>query len=160
MFGLIPRRREKGLLPYEPPMELLRREFAPLFERMFGRWPAFAETEGVPPYGPEMEETAEALIVREAVPGFEAKEIEVKISGNLLTVHALRKDEGGRDGEGVERMEAHRPAAGRRGQGACGGRLSERRPGGAAAEAPGGERTAYRSEDLMLVGGERLVWAC
>jgi HSP20 family protein len=72
-------------------MELLRREFAPLFERMFGRWPAFAETEGPPPYGPELEETAEAFVVREAVPGFEAKEIELKISGNLLIVRAERK---------------------------------------------------------------------
>jgi HSP20 family molecular chaperone IbpA len=94
MFGLIPRRGEKRVerfWPYEPPMELLRREFAPIFERMFGRWPAFAETEGLPPYGPEMEETAEALIVREAVPGFEAKEIAVTISGNRLTVHAEKK---------------------------------------------------------------------
>ena len=99
MFGLIPRRKEKrveGFWPYEPPMELLRREFAPLFERMFGHWPSFAETEGVPPYGPEMEDVGEAIIVREAVPGFEAKEIEVTISGNMLTVHAERK---GKEGE-------------------------------------------------------------
>ena len=99
MFGLVPRRKERGMerrWPYEPPMELLRREFAPLFERMFGHWPSFAETEGVPPYGPEMEDVGEAIIVREAVPGFEAKEIEVKISGNMLTVHAERK---GKEGE-------------------------------------------------------------
>lgn len=98
MFGLIPRRKEKGLerfWPYETPMETLRREFAPIFDRMFGRWPAFAETEGASPYGPELEDTAEALIVREAVPGFEAKEIEVKISGNLLIVHAERKEKEG-----------------------------------------------------------------
>ena len=95
MFGIIPRRREKKgerLWPYEPPMELLRREFAPLFERMFGLWPAFAEAEGVAPYGSELEDVGEAIIVREAVPGFEAKEIEVKISGNLLTVRAERKE--------------------------------------------------------------------
>jgi HSP20 family protein len=98
MFGIIPRRKEgrvERFWPYEPPMELLRREFAPIVERMFGRWPAFAETKGLPPYGPEMEETAEALIVREAVPGFEAKEIAVAISGNLLTVHAERKEKEG-----------------------------------------------------------------
>ena len=97
MFGIIPRRKERGekFWAYEPPMELLRREFAPLFERMFGRWPAFAETEGVPPYGPELEDVGEAIVVREAVPGFEAKEIEVKISGNLLTVHAERKEKEG-----------------------------------------------------------------
>ncbi|HEY7423007.1 MAG TPA: Hsp20/alpha crystallin family protein [Gemmataceae bacterium] len=96
MFGIIPQRKEKRVerfWPYEPPMELLRREFAPLFERMFGRWPAFAEIET--PYGPEMEDVGEAIVVREAVPGFEAKEIEVKISGNLLTVHAERKEKEG-----------------------------------------------------------------
>jgi HSP20 family protein len=76
-------------------MELLRREFAPLFERMFARWPFFAETEGVAPYGPELEDVGEAIVVREAVPGFEAKEIEVKISGNLLTVRAERKEKEG-----------------------------------------------------------------
>ncbi len=98
MFSLIPRRKEKGVVRpwlYEPPIELLRREFAPLFERMFGRWPAFAETVGEPPYGPEMEDTGEAIIVREAVPGFEAKELDVRISGNLLTVHAERKEKEG-----------------------------------------------------------------
>src|SRR5262249_774508 len=61
------------------------------FERMFGRWPVFAEIEGVPPYGPQMEDIGEAIIVREAVPGFEAKEIEIKISGHLLFIHAERK---------------------------------------------------------------------
>jgi HSP20 family protein len=96
MFGLIPRRkREERVWPYESPMELLRRDFAPVFERMFGRWPIFTETEGLPPYGAEMEDTAEAVIIREAVPGFEAKEIEVKISGNVLTVHAVRKEKKG-----------------------------------------------------------------
>ena len=95
MFGLIPRKkgRREGMWPYEPPMELVRREFAPLFERMFGHWPVFTETET--PYGPEMEDVGEAIVVREAVPGFEAKEIEVKISGNLLTVRAERKEKEG-----------------------------------------------------------------
>jgi HSP20 family protein len=102
MFGLIPRRKEKrgdGFWRYEPPMEILRREFAPIFERMFGGWPAFAETEGTPPYGPEMEDVGEAIIVREAVPGFEAKEIDVTISGNLLTVRAERKEKEGEAGK-------------------------------------------------------------
>jgi HSP20 family protein len=96
MFGLIPRRKsEERLWPYESPMELLRRDFAPVFERMFGRWPIFTEREVLPPYGCEMEVTDEAVIVREAVPGFEVKEIEVKISGNLLRVHAERKEKKG-----------------------------------------------------------------
>lgn len=96
MFGILPRKNEKRLerlWPYDPPMELLRREFAPLFERMLGRWPIFAE--GETPYGPEMEDMGEAIVVREAVPGFDAKEIEVKIGGNLLTVRAERKEKEG-----------------------------------------------------------------
>ncbi|HEY7156606.1 MAG TPA: Hsp20/alpha crystallin family protein [Gemmataceae bacterium] len=102
MFGLIPRRKEQrgeGFWRYEPPMEMLRREFVPIFERMFGGWPAFAESEGTPPYGPEMEDVGEAIVVREAVPGFEAKEIEVTISGNLLTVRAERKEKEGETGK-------------------------------------------------------------
>jgi HSP20 family protein len=96
MFGLMPwRKREERLGAFEPPMEWLRREFSPIFDRMFGRWPFFAETEGFLPYGAEMEDTDEAFIVREVVPGFEAKEIEVKISGNMLTVHAERKEKKG-----------------------------------------------------------------
>ncbi len=97
MFGIVSRGKEKrveGFWPYEPPMEAIRREFAPLFERMFGRWPIFTETE-TPPYGPEMEDLGEAFVVREAVPGFDAKEIEVKVSGNLLTVRAERKEKKG-----------------------------------------------------------------
>jgi HSP20 family protein len=42
-----------------------------------------------------MEDTAEAVIIREAEPGFEAKEIAVKISGNLLIIHAERKEKKG-----------------------------------------------------------------
>lgn len=80
-------------------METLRREFAPLFERMFGGWPAFVEGEGTPPYGPEMEDVGEAIVVREAVPGFEAKEINVTIQGNLLTVRAERKAKEGETGK-------------------------------------------------------------
>ncbi len=99
MFGLVPRRKgEERLMPYVPPTEFFRREFAPIFERMFGRWPIFTE-EVLPPYGAAVEETAEAVIVREAVPGFEVKEIEVKISGNLLTVHAEKKEKKGEKGE-------------------------------------------------------------
>lgn len=102
MFGLIPRRKEKrgdGFWRYEPPMEMLRREFAPIFERMFGGWPAFAEGEGTPPYGPELEDVGEAIVVREAVPGFEAKEIDVTISGNLLTVRVEKKTKEGETGK-------------------------------------------------------------
>lgn len=102
MFGLFPRRKEKrgdGFWRYDAPAEMLRREFAPIFERMFGSCPFCAETEGTPPYGPEMEDVGEAIVVREAVPGFEAKEIAVKISGSLLTVRAEKKEKEGATGK-------------------------------------------------------------
>src|SRR5579871_3951419 len=106
MFGLIPRRKsEERLWPIDSPMELFRRDFAPLFERMFGRWPILHETDELPPYGAEMEVTDEAVIVREAVPGFETKEIEVKVSGNLLRVHAERKEKKGEKEELVGKLD-------------------------------------------------------
>jgi HSP20 family protein len=94
----MPRRKEK--IPQrtvahweETPLGLLRREFAPLFDRWFGNMPFFPfEIEGEYPYGLEMEEKGEAVVIRALVPGFEAKELDVRVNDNLLTIHAERKE--------------------------------------------------------------------
>jgi HSP20 family protein len=113
MFGLMPRRKEnvaeKVMARWEEtPLGLSRREFAPLFDRWFGILPFFPfEIEGKYPYGLEMEEKGEAVVIWAALPGFEAKELDVRVSDGLLTIHAERK--GTAEGKGEpERYELKR----------------------------------------------------
>lgn len=99
MFGLIPRRKEK-----RPEKALgLMEEFAPVFERFFGRWAApFAPLWEEPEFWAlELEDKGAEFIVRAEVPGFEPAEIEVLLAGELLTVRAEHK----RPPEGEEKKE-------------------------------------------------------
>jgi HSP20 family protein len=102
MFGLVPRRRDpKGaaLVPgMFSPFDLLREEFASLFDRAFGGWPVPFETPwNFPkPWGFEMEEMEKEVVVRAEMPGFEPAEIEVFVSGDRLTIRAEHKKEVGK----------------------------------------------------------------
>jgi HSP20 family protein len=89
MLTLMPVRRERpipgGLVnPRYIPFDLLGREFASLFEPFFP-----AREYG--PWGFEMEEKEGEVVVRAEVPGFEPKEIEVILLGNVLTIRAEHK---------------------------------------------------------------------
>ncbi|MCI0457169.1 MAG: Hsp20/alpha crystallin family protein [Gemmataceae bacterium] len=112
MFGLMPRRRERpaeGALARREstPFDLLRHEFASLFDRAFPDWPVLFEgpwemvTE---PWGLEMEEGEKEVVVRAEMPGFEPNEIEVTLRGNLLTIRAEHREPG--EGEAAERRHA------------------------------------------------------
>ena len=111
MFNLMPRRRERraeGALArgeYSP-FDLLRREFASLFDRAFAGWPVPFEMswEMTEPWGVEMEEGEKEVVVRAEMPGFEASELEVTLRNNLLT---LRAEHRGPAAEGAaERRQA------------------------------------------------------
>lgn len=98
MFGLAPRRREK--LMERPlarrelsPFGFLREEFAPLFERMFGGLPMVFEPSEELTWGFETEDAGKEFIVRAELPGYEVGEIEVELSGNVLTIRAEHKEE-------------------------------------------------------------------
>lgn len=102
MFTLTPVRRERpitgGLMkPRYIPFDLLGREFASLLEPFF----PVREFE---PWGFEMEEKEGEVVVRAEVPGFEPKEIEVILLGNVLTIRAEHKPPV--KGEKVELPEA------------------------------------------------------
>jgi HSP20 family protein len=100
MFGLTPRRRERraerALAPREfVPFERLRREFASLFNRAFAGWPVPFEPmweEEVPLRGLEVEELEKEVVVRAELPGFEVGEIEVLVTGNMLTIRAEHRE--------------------------------------------------------------------
>jgi HSP20 family protein len=104
MFGLMPRRRERraegALAPREhSPLDLLRREFASLFDRAFAGWPVplTAPWEGMELWGLEMEDKEE-VVIRAEVPGFEASELDVSLVGDLLTIRAEHREEAAKEG--------------------------------------------------------------
>ncbi len=108
MFNLMPRRRERktegALARREPtPFDLLRHEFASLFDRAFPAWPFEAMWEWEP-RGLAMEEGDDEIVIRAEVPGFEPNELEVSLRGNELTFRAEHREPA--EGEAVERRHA------------------------------------------------------
>ena len=89
MSDLIPwrKREEWGLTQ-------MRREMDRLFDRFFESWPfrGFAETGRWMP-SVDVSETDKELIVRVELPGMDPKEIDISVSGNVLTVKGERKHE-------------------------------------------------------------------
>ena len=83
--------------------DLLGREFASLFEPFF----PIKEFELGGPWGFEMEEKEGEVVVKAEVPGFEPKEIEVTLLGNILTIHAEHK----LGGEPAKGVKVERPQA-------------------------------------------------
>jgi HSP20 family protein len=110
MFSLMPwrARRNGGSLATREftPFELLRREFAPLFDRAFPNMlatlePTWFETA---PWRLNMEETDREYVIRAEVPGFAPNEIEVRLSGDVLTMRAEHAEPANVEGtEPVER---------------------------------------------------------
>ena len=97
MFALMPWRARRAAR--ENALEMVRREFAPLFERAFPAWPIPFEA---PRWGLEMEEMENEFVVRAEVPGFEASELEVLVTGEMLTIRA-EHPRNAAEGEATER---------------------------------------------------------
>jgi HSP20 family protein len=98
MFNLLPWRKERrgeGALIRrgETPLELMRRDLAPLFARFFGGLPIPVESlyEAPPYWGLEMEEAANEVVIKAEMPGFEPTEIEVVVIGDTLKIKAEHK---------------------------------------------------------------------
>jgi HSP20 family protein len=92
MFGLIPRKRGSKAVPREEehPLALMRREFTSLFDRFFGGLPEVFEPAA---WGMEFEELDKEVLLRLEVPGFAAKDLDVKIVGEMLTIRAESTEE-------------------------------------------------------------------
>jgi HSP20 family protein len=69
---------------------VLRREFGPLFERAFPNWPANFENQffEMEPWRLGMEEMDHEYVIRAEVPGFAPNEVEVRLTGGVLTMRA------------------------------------------------------------------------
>jgi HSP20 family protein len=101
MFGLIPwkkARSEGARLPVrmEHPLARMREEMDEFFDRFLGPWPLAFESPELPVgrfWNLEVEETEKEVVLRAEAPGFEAKDFEVSIRGDVLTIHAEHKEE-------------------------------------------------------------------
>jgi HSP20 family protein len=117
MFNLIPWKRkgkekDSELAPYKGhPLATLRDEFDALFDRFLSRWAEpFGWPTGLGRFGGlDVEYGDQEVVVKAEVPGFEPGELDVQVSGNLLTVKAEKKQEKkGKEGNGLRRYEEQR----------------------------------------------------
>ncbi|SFM64927.1 Hsp20/alpha crystallin family protein [Thermodesulforhabdus norvegica] len=100
MLGLVPRRR--SLLDVPSPFDLIDRWFEsfelPVLDRVFERdrfWvPAF-----------DVSETDDHIVVKADLPGIDPKELDISITGNVLTVKGEKKQEHEEKGESYHRVE-------------------------------------------------------
>jgi HSP20 family protein len=90
-------------------LDLLRRKVASLFDLAFAGRPIPFESawDLYEPWQLELEDKAQEVVVRAELPGFQASEFDVQLSGNLLTVRVGRMEKPGeKSPEEVERRYA------------------------------------------------------
>jgi HSP20 family protein len=89
------------LMPWKPSGEItsLRREMDNLWNRFFGETvlPRFVSEEWLPSV--DISETKDKLLVRAELPGMDAEDINVTISGDILTIKGEKKQEKEREDE-------------------------------------------------------------
>lgn len=106
MFDLIPwRRRDAETSPDRSAVDLWR-EMDGVFERFFGDrgWPDRSMTrEFVPAL--DVSENDGEFVVKAELPGIDPKEVDINLTGTLLTIKGEKKDEKEEKGDGFLRME-------------------------------------------------------
>ena len=112
MFSLIPWRKKKeesrSVAPRGGhPLARLRDDFDELFDRFLSRWPApFEPGFGLAPWGFDVEDREQEVVIRAEAPGFEAGDFDVHVSGQALIIRAEQRHDR-KDGEGAGRYEEH-----------------------------------------------------
>ena len=86
------------------PLENLREEMEGLFSRAFGEDTGLLPLDRIVP-SLDLAETDGAVEVRMDIPGMEAKDIDIQVNGNLLTISGERKEEREEKGKTYHRVE-------------------------------------------------------
>jgi len=113
MFNLMPWKKNKEkarelVSQQNHPLAELRDEFDALFDRFLGHGlEPFGDKDGLGSWALDVEEGDQEVVVRAEAPGFEPGELDVQVSGNLLTVKAEKKEHK-QDKEGKGRYEEQR----------------------------------------------------
>lgn len=106
MFEMIPwRRRGIGRSPEGSAVDLWR-EMDSLFDRFFGenRWLEHPMTRTFAP-ALDISESEDELVVKAELPGVDPKEVDVNLTGNLLTIKGEKRDEREEKGSSFHRVE-------------------------------------------------------
>ena len=86
------------------PLESIREEMQDLLSRTFGEEPDLWSVDRMTP-SLDLAESDNALEVRVDIPGMEAKDIEIQVNANVLTVSGERKEEREEKGKTYHRVE-------------------------------------------------------
>ena len=92
-----------ALMKWAPFGELtsFRQEMDRLFERFFGELPSLELPRMARAPRLDMSETKDSLVVKAEIPGLEAKDLDISVSGNTLTIKGEKK-------QGKEEKDEHR----------------------------------------------------
>lgn len=105
MFGLARKERSPALLrPEFEPLSMFKEGIDEWFDRLLGRMPFDARLGAY--WKNEVEETEKEVVIRMEVPGFDSKEIDVRLVESALVVEAktpVAEKEGGKNGEKASR---------------------------------------------------------
>lgn len=118
MFNLIPWKKktnkEQGrelVRQQGHPLAEMRDEFDTLFNRFLSRWAGpFGEELGLGRFWAlDVEDGDQEVVVKAEAPGFEPADLDVQVSGNLLTIKAEKKEESqGKKGNGSYQQRRYR----------------------------------------------------
>jgi len=87
----------------EHPLTRLRQEIDSLFDHFFSRWPGQGHWDWPMErmWGMDVQETDNEILVRAEAPGFEPKDFDIQVEGNVLTIRAEHRQEAEeKEGEG------------------------------------------------------------
>ena len=100
MFGLVPwRERRRGLVPYHD-------DFDRFFDRFFDGFPFAESTEGSNlPIAVDVSETDKEVRVKAEVPCMEAKDFDISVHDDVLSIKGERKHESEEKDENYHRIE-------------------------------------------------------
>lgn len=95
------------LAPWKPFRELtsLRRDMDRLWEDFLGGREAVPMMEGAWAPAVDISETKDAVVVRAEIPGMEAKDIDISMTGDTLVIKGEKRQEKEEKGENYQRIE-------------------------------------------------------
>lgn len=95
------------LTPLRPFRELttLREEMDKLWNRFFGEWPSMEPSRGEWAPSLDVSETKDNIAVKAEVPGMDAKDIDISLANDVLTVKGEKKQQKEEKDENYHRVE-------------------------------------------------------